>query len=113
MRQRRLKVHEKTTYTQRLNARSGALRRAVYSPTFTDDVQQKKKEAAVTRADPSFVISTTKGDVLQNGHTGRQTDIQTHRHTHTHTQTDKHKDRQMDKQTDRQTDKHTDKQTDT
>ncbi|XP_062522550.1 cilia- and flagella-associated protein 100-like isoform X2 [Corticium candelabrum] len=60
VRQRRLKVHEKTTYTQRLNARSGALRRAVYSPTFTDDVQQKKKEAAVTRADPSFVISTTK-----------------------------------------------------
>jgi type III secretory pathway component EscV len=64
--QRQLKVHEKTTYSQRLNAKSGALRKSITSPSTLDDQDLETTGGTVTRPDPSFAIAVT-----QRTHTDR------------------------------------------
>jgi type III secretory pathway component EscV len=58
--QRQLKVHEKTTYSQRLNAKSGALRKSITSPSTLDDQDLETTGGTVTRPDPSFAIAVTQ-----------------------------------------------------
>ena len=57
------KVHEKTTYTSRVNART----KAVIQPAgdtdddLTDDEEKDNDGTMVLKDDPEFVLSTTKG----------------------------------------------------
>ncbi|XP_065828818.1 cilia- and flagella-associated protein 100-like [Oscarella lobularis] len=54
-RQRQLKVHEKSTYSQKANARSGTIRRQLLEATDDDE-----DTTSVINEDPAFVIGATK-----------------------------------------------------
>ena len=61
--QLKLKVHEKTTYTSRVNARTKAMIRP--AGDTDDDLSAEEEEnedgTLVMKDDPEFVLSTTKG----------------------------------------------------
>eukprot|EP00118_Oscarella_pearsei_P003800 m.15792 g.15792 ORF g.15792 m.15792 type:complete len:598 (+) comp26564_c0_seq1:38-1831(+) len=55
-RQRQLKVHEKSTYSQKANARSGTIRKQLLEDTADDGGDNE----SVIKEDPSFIIEATK-----------------------------------------------------
>lgn len=61
--QRKLKVHEKTTYTTRVNAKTAAMRKIAHE---SDDevVEEEKKDkdgAIAVKDDPQFTLAITRG----------------------------------------------------
>ena len=61
-RERQLRVHEKTTYASRLNAKTASLRKQVLSPekAHHDGTRDGMKESGI-HEDTEFVLTTTKG----------------------------------------------------
>ena len=60
------KVHEKTTYTSRVNARTKVMIRPAgdTDDDLTDDDEKDNDGTMVLKDDPEFVLSTTKGCCL-------------------------------------------------
>lgn len=61
--QKKQKVHEKTTYTYRINARTKAMIRPAgdTDDDLSDEEDKEKDGTMVLKDDPGFVLSTTKG----------------------------------------------------
>ena len=61
-RERQLRVHEKTTYASRLNAKTASLRKQVLTPekAHHDGARSGTKESGI-HEDTEFVLTTTKG----------------------------------------------------
>ena len=54
------KVHEKTTYNYRINARTKSMIRPA-GDDLSDENDSNDEEAMVLKDDPDFVLATTKG----------------------------------------------------
>ena len=61
-RERKLHVHEKTTYMSRMNTRMSSLRRAVVTPDSSDssDLASMDKTTRL-QDDTQFILATTRG----------------------------------------------------
>lgn len=61
--QRKQKVHEKTTYTYRINARTKSMIRPAgdTDDDLSNENDSNDEEAMVLKDDPDFVLATTKG----------------------------------------------------
>jgi hypothetical protein len=60
-RERKLPVHEKSTYTSRMNARLSSLRKTILSPDDTHADIKGFDQATRLHEDTQFVLSTTRG----------------------------------------------------
>lgn len=58
--QQKLKIHEKTTYASRVNAKTVAMRKIVDDINDDDDMDTKDEDGVV-KDDPQFTLTTTRG----------------------------------------------------
>nr|XP_054750481.1 cilia- and flagella-associated protein 100-like isoform X2 [Lytechinus pictus] len=61
IKQRGLKVHEKTTYTSRVNALRASMRRPLDELDAEEDDEAGDEKALAVKDDPSFTIAVTRG----------------------------------------------------
>ncbi|XP_057297161.1 cilia- and flagella-associated protein 100-like [Hydractinia symbiolongicarpus] len=68
--QKKQKVHEKTTYTYRINARTKAMIRPAGDTDndLTDEEDKEKDGTMILKDDPGFVLSTTKDRHVEKEH---------------------------------------------
>lgn len=62
--QRSLKVHEKTTYTSRVNAKTAAMRKIADEgeDEFVEEEKKKEKDGVIAvKDDPQFTLAITRG----------------------------------------------------
>lgn len=62
--QRSLKVHEKTTYTSRVNAKTAAMRKIADDgeDEFVEEEKRKEKDGVIAvKDDPQFTLAITRG----------------------------------------------------
>ena len=62
--QRKLKVHEKTTYTSRVNTKTAAMRKIAYDSEdeFVEEEKKKEKDGVIAvKDDPQFTLAITRG----------------------------------------------------
>ena len=67
--QRSLKVHEKTTYTSRVNAKTAAMRKIADEDEdeFVEEEKKKEKDGVIAvKDDPQFTLAITRGTYLCN-----------------------------------------------
>lgn len=62
--QRSLKVHEKTTYTSRVNAKTAAMRKIggeSEDEFFEEEIKKEKDGVIAVKDDPQFTLAITRG----------------------------------------------------
>ena len=62
--QRKLKVHEKTTYTSRVNTKTAAMRKIAdgSEDEFVEEEKKKEKDGVIAvKDDPQFTLAITRG----------------------------------------------------
>ena len=62
--QRSLKVHEKTTYTSRVNAKTAAMRKIGSESEddfFEEEIKKEKDGVIAVKDDPQFTLAITRG----------------------------------------------------
>ena len=62
--QRKLKVHEKTTYTSRVNTKTTAMRKIAddSEDEFVEEEKKKEKDGVIAvKDDPQFTLAITRG----------------------------------------------------
>ena len=62
--QRSLKVHEKTTYTSRVNAKTAAMRKIgdeIEDEFFEEEIKKEKDGVIAVKDDPQFTLAITRG----------------------------------------------------
>lgn len=59
-RQRQLRVHEKTTYTTRVNAKTAAMRKGVLDTDDGDEYEEAVKGLS-RKDDPGWTLAVTRG----------------------------------------------------
>ncbi|XP_078678826.1 cilia- and flagella-associated protein 100-like [Branchiostoma floridae x Branchiostoma belcheri] len=60
VKQRNLRVHEKTTYATRVNAKTASMRKAVIESSESEDEREDEDKAVAVKEDPSWTIAVTR-----------------------------------------------------
>ncbi|XP_066285367.1 cilia- and flagella-associated protein 100-like isoform X2 [Branchiostoma lanceolatum] len=60
VKQRNLRVHEKTTYATRVNAKTASMRKAVIESSDSEDEREDEDKAVAVKEDPSWTIAVTR-----------------------------------------------------
>ena len=64
--QRRLKVHEKTTYASRINSKSSSMIRPADNLEELERSDEDDGKAVTVKDDPEFVLAVTRGIYFRN-----------------------------------------------